>query len=1148
MDDEMELKVADMGVEEATSRGCHGSVFWMDFHPRMQRANQNSIIEVLRCIGLYPWNLQAWHFQARNPQFSSLKAGRAVENFPEQLRIRTHQFQGWEFGLIPYNLYQSLGLGLSGSNGRGSRKDVWNRKVLGVIRLTLSRSVAHNVVKEKTTADLMKALSGMYEKSSANNKMVENASVAQHLNEFNTITNQLSSVEIDFDDEIRALIVLASLPNNWEAMRMVVSNSTGKEKLKYNDIRDLILAKEIRRRDAGKTSRSGSTLNLETRGREEVLDALLLAVDSPLDDWVLDSGASFHTTPYREIIQNYVAGDFGKVYLADGSTLDVVGIGDVRISLPNGSVWLLEKVRHIPDPRRNLISVGQLDDEGHAILFVGGTWKVTKGDRVLAHGKKTGTLYMTSCPRDTIAVVDASTDTSLWHRRLGHMSKKGMKMLLSKGKLLELKSIDFDMCESCILGKQKRYYITFIDDSSRKVWVYFLKNKSDVFETFKKWKAMVETETGLKGIRMEKTILRTPQQNGVAERMNRTLNKRARSMRLHAGLPKTFWPDVVSTATYLINRGPSVPMEFRLPEEVWSGKEVKFSHLKVFGCVSYVHIDYDARSKLDAKSKICFFIGYGDEKFGYRFWDEQNRKIIRSRNVIFNEQVMYKDRSTVVLDVTEIDQTKSEFVNLDELTESTVQKGGKEDKENVNSQVDLSTPVAKVRRSSRNIRPSQRYSPVLNYLLLTNGGEPECYDEALQDENSSKWELAMKDEMDSLLGNQTWELIELPVGKKALHNKWVYRINNDHDGSKRYKARLIVKGFQQKEGINYTEIFSLVVKMSTIRLVRGMVAAENLHLEQLDVKTAFLHGNLEEYLYMIQPEGFIVQGQENLVYKLRKNLYNLKQAQDSGTRSLTVLCIELGSRDSFDNSYIILLSYVDDMLIAGSDIEKINNLKKQLSKQFAMKDLGAAKQILGMRIIRDKANGTLKLSQSEYVKKVLSRFNMNEAKLMSTPLGSHFKLSKEQSLKIEEERDHMSKVPYASAIGSLMYVMVCTRPDIAHAVGVVSRFMSRPGKQHWEAVKWILRYLKGSLDTCLCFTDADFASDIDSRKSTTGFVFTLDDITISWASNIQKIVNLSTTEAEYVTPTEAGKKMIWLHGFLDQLGKKQEMGILHSDS
>ncbi|RVW24170.1 Retrovirus-related Pol polyprotein from transposon TNT 1-94 [Vitis vinifera] len=862
-------------------------------------------------------------------------------------------------------------------------------------------------LREKTTADLMKALSGMYEKSSANNKvhlmkklfnlkMAENASVAQHLNEFNTITNQLSSVEIDFDDEIRALIVLASLPNSWEAMRMAVSNSTGKEKLKYNDIRDLILAEEIRRRDADQIPE----ILIETEANLDQANKYNAGIVGK--QVTLKGNAKALRRRMKMILLIlYRRGDFGKVYLADGSALDVVGLGDVRISLPNGSVWLLEKVRHIPDLRRNLISIGQLDDEGHAILFVGGTWKVTKGARVLACG-----------------------------RRLGHMSEKGMKMLLSKGKLPELKSIDFDMCESCILGKQK-----------------------------KKWKVMVETETGLKvkslrsdnggeyidggfseycaaqGIRMEKTFLGTPQQNGVAERMNRTLNERARSMRLHAGLPKTFWADAVSTAAYLINRGPSVPMEFRLPEEVWSGKEVKFSHLKVFGCVSYVHIDSDARSKLDAKSKYVF----------------SSAMVMRNLAI-----------------------------------------GSEKDKENVNSQVDLSTPVAEVRRSSRNIRPPQRYSPILNYLLLTDGGELECYDEALQDENSSKWELAMKDEMDSLLGNQTWELTELPVGKKALHNKWVYKIKNEHDGSKRYKARLVVKGFQQKESIDYTEIFSPVVKMSTIRLVLGMVAAENLHLEQLDVKTAFLHGDLEEDLYMIQPEGFIVQGQENLVCKLRKSLYGLKQAPRQWYKKFDNFMHRIGFKrceadhccyfKSFDNSYIILLLYVDDMLIAGSDIEKINNLKKQLSKQFAMKDLGAAKQILGMRIIRDKVNGTLKLSQSEYVKKVLSR------------------------------------------------------PDIAHAVGVVSRFMSRPGKQHWEAIKWILRYLKGSLDTCLCFTgaslklqgyvDADFAGDIDSRKSTTGFVFTLGGTAISWTSNLQKIVTLSTTEAEYVAATEAGKEMI----------------------
>jgi hypothetical protein len=426
----------------------------------------------------------------------------------------------------------------------------------------------------------------------------------------------------------------------------------------------------------------------------------------------------------------------------------------------------------------------------------------------------------------------------------------------------------------------------------------------------------------------------------------------------------------------------------------------------------------------------------------------------------------------------------------------------------------------------------------------------------------------MKDEMNSLMTSQTWELTELPQRKKALHNKWVYRVKEEHDGSKRYKARLVVKGFQQKEGVDYTDIFSPVVKLTTIRLVLGIVATENLHLEQLDVKTAFLHGDLEEDIYMSQPQGFIVQGKENLVCKLRKSLYGLKQAPRQWYKKFDSFMYSTGFTrcqadhccyvKSFDNSYIILLLYVDDMLIAGSSIEEINNLKKQLSKQFAMKDLGPAKQILGMRIIRDRANGTLKLSQTEYVKKILSRFSMDEAKSVSTPLGSHFRLTKDQSPKTEQEQAYMSKVPYASAIGSLMYAMVCTRPDIAHAVGVVSRYMSNPGKQHWEAVKWILRYLKGTLGTSLCFTgadmkltgyvDSDLAGDVDTRKSTTGYVYTLGGTAVSWVSKLQKIVALSTTEAEYVAVTEAGKEMVWLQGFLEELGQRQKKGILHSDS
>ncbi len=452
--------------------------------------------------------------------------------------------------------------------------------------------------------------------------------------------------------------------------------------------------------------------------------------------------------------------------------------------------------------------------------------------------------------------------------------------------------------------------------------------------------------------------------------------------------------------------------------------------------------------------------------------------------------------------------------------------------------------------------------------MLTDGGEPESYKEALQVEASDKWKLAMDDEMDSLSSNRTWDLVPLPKGKRALHNKWVYRLKLEPDGSERFKARLVVKGFQQKEGIDFDEIFSPVVKMSTIRMVLSIVAAKDLHLEQLDIKTAFLHGDLEEEIYMKQPEGYVVKGKKDWVCRLQKSLYGLKQAPRQWYLKFDQFMLKNEFQrcngdhccyfKGLKSSYIILLLYVDDMLVASANMGEIVKLKKQLSQEFSMKDLGEAKKVLGMRISRDRKLKTLKLSQAEYIDKVLKRFNMDGAKAVSTPLGAHFKLSKQECPTTQDDRDEMKYVPYSSAVGSLMYAMVCTRPDIAHAVGVVSRYMSDPGQEHWRAVKWILRYLKGTRDLGLCyggpdvclhgFVDSDMAGDIDGRKSTTGYVFTLGSAAVSWVSKLQKIVALSTTEAEYVALTEASKEMVWLQGLMKELGMEQGDAKLYSDS
>jgi hypothetical protein len=284
----------------------------------------------------------------------------------------------------------------------------------------------------------------------------------------------------------------------------------------------------------------------------------------------------------------------------------------------------------------------------------------------------------------------------------------------------------------------------------------------------------------------------------------------------------------------------------------------------------------------------------------------------------------------------------------------------------------------------------------------------------------------------------------------------------------------------------------------------------NLEIEQLDVKTAFLHGDLEEEIYMQQLEGFVERGKEHLVYRLKKSLYGLKQAPRQWYRKFDSFVTDQGYHNTqadhcvfvkkFEGGDFLILLYVDDMLIIGRDQAKIRMLKKALDRTFAMKVLGPARQILGMHIIRDRSKKQLWLSQERYVTKVLQRFNMLEAKPVGSTLPTNCRLSGEQSPKTKTEKADMMKVSYASAVGSLMYAMVCTRPDIGYAVGVMSRFISNPGKEHWNAVKWILRYLKGTSNMCLRFsfgkaqldglTDSDMSADVDTSRSTSGYVIT----------------------------------------------------------
>ena len=427
----------------------------------------------------------------------------------------------------------------------------------------------------------------------------------------------------------------------------------------------------------------------------------------------------------------------------------------------------------------------------------------------------------------------------------------------------------------------------------------------------------------------------------------------------------------------------------------------------------------------------------------------------------------------------------------------------------------------------------------------------------MSSKESNSWYNAMKEEMNSMASNRVWDLVELSDGIKSIGCKWVFKMKKDSLGNiERHKARLVAKGFNQRERINYTETFSPVSKKYSLRIIMALVAHFDFDLHQMDVKTTFLNGNLEEEVYMKQPEGLSSSEGEHLVCKLKKSIYGIKQASCQWylkfheviasfdfEENIMDQCIYLkvsGSKISF------LVLYVDDILLATNDKGLLYEVKQFLSKNFDMKDMGEASYVIGIKIHRERYRGILGLSQETYINKVLERFNMKNCSLSVAPIlkGDRFDLN--QCPKNDFEREHMKNIPYASAVGSLMYAQVCTRPDITFVVGVLGRYQSNPGLNHWKATKKVMRYLQGTKDYMLIYrrtyslevigySDADFVGCVDSRKSTSGYIFKLADGVVSWRSAKQTLIATSTMEAEFVSCFEASSHGVWLKSFISGL-------------
>ena len=421
--------------------------------------------------------------------------------------------------------------------------------------------------------------------------------------------------------------------------------------------------------------------------------------------------------------------------------------------------------------------------------------------------------------------------------------------------------------------------------------------------------------------------------------------------------------------------------------------------------------------------------------------------------------------------------------------------------------------------------------------------EPQTYEEALDSPQSDLWRTAMDEEFKSLLENQTWDLVECPPGVKPVPMKWVYKIKRNADGSvERFKARLVAKGFLQKQGVDFEEVYAPVSKQTTVRALLAVCAEKDLELEQLDVKTAFLNGHLEEEIYMQQAQGY-EEGEKSVVYKLKRAIYGLRQAPRAWYLRLKEEMERLGWTVSGadpalfirreDGGVFYALVYVDDILMAGpKDSPVMGRLKAELTEIFDIRDLGESSYFLGMEIERKRDEGTIKLSQKKLTGEILNRFGMSEAKGRSVPLNQGEKMTR------DGEPLDTGEHPYRELIGSLLYLSVCTRPDIAYAVGALSRYMSAPTTDHWRAAIGILRYLADTRDLGIVFgngglipegyVDADYAGELDTRRSTTGYVFILAGGAISWSSRLQVTVAVSTVEAEYMGAASAVKEALWL--------------------
>ena len=941
----------------------------------------------------------------------------------------------------------------------------------------------------------------------------------------------------------------------------------------------------------------------------------------PNKTWVYDTGCGTHICNNVQGLRGSRKLKQGALhlYVGNGDRAAVEAIGSFDLILPNGLVIVLNNCHFAPTITRGVVSLSRLKDDGYIHTFTDFGISVSKDNVFYFNAIPRDGIFEIDM-RDPISnnssIYTVSNkkskrnldSTFLWHCRLCHINKKRITKLQHDGLLESINNVSFDKCTSCISGKMARkpfshvgeratdllglihtdvcgpfrtmsreganYFITFTDDFSRYGYVYLIKHKHEAFETFKVFQSEVENQLGktIKALRSDRggeymsqefldhlkrcgivsqfTPPYTPQHNGVSERRNRTLQDMVRSMMSLTTLPMSFWGYALESAARILNMVPTKKVD-KTPYEIWHGKVPNLSYLKVWGCEALVK--RDTPNKLEPRAIKCIFVGYPKETMGYYFYYPTENKIFVARYAEFFENSLISQEAS------------GSKVDFDELQSEDAQPSSntsEHQNETEHENVEPLRDVAPIRRSERIPQAPERYGFYIDAEEHELGDhcEPANYREAISCPECEKWNEAMNVEMKSMGDNDAWVEVDIPPNAKTVGSKWLYKIKTDVDGNEHtYKARLVAKGFTQIYGIDYDETFSPVADIKAIRILIAIAAYYDYEIWQMDVKTAFLNGHLNEDVYMVQPEGFVNPKYPSRVCKLKRSIYGLKQASRSWNKRFDEEIKKIGFAQNPDEPCVyintsgsivaFLILYVDDILLIGNNIPMLQDVKSWLGKCFDMKDLGEASYILGVKIYRDRSKRLIGLCQSAYIEKILKRFRMQDSKRGSLPMQPNTELSKAQGPSTPAEVKRMKGIPYASAVGSIMYAVRCTRPDVAFSQNLTSRFQQNPGECHWTAVKNILKYLRNTKDMFLvyggdverelsvtCYTDASWETDRDDIKSQTGYVFVMNGGAVDWKSAKQSTLAMSSTEAEYIAASEAAMEAVWIRKFISGLG------------